>query len=36
MNAYAMHGHNPTGHTSEAAILERKTGGTPCAPVDGR
>jgi hypothetical protein len=36
MNAYAMHGDNLTAHTADAAILEWKTGGTPCTPVTGR
>jgi hypothetical protein len=36
MNEFAMHGHNVTVHASDAAVLERKTGGTPSAPVDGR
>jgi hypothetical protein len=37
MNEYAMHRHPlRTVHTSDAAILKRKTGGTPSTPVAGR
>jgi len=36
MNKYAMDGHPLTVHTSDAAILKRKTGGTPTTPAAGR